>query len=242
MPSYKKRKEVGKNPNETEWKNHLTAVLTSSTGRVYQSLFSFDLTALPRASTGISRTLRHGEEIFAHGIRLKFYVNIRDKPVYLQETVVRMWVVSRIGTDELTIPGDTETDPIVTTNFYRGQSDSRAEDFNAVNRSAWSHLNHSINTDSYNVLCYKQCFLYPQIINNSSVNQGKGVTILWDEWINLGRKITYDSDSPVTIPTNGRVFLIWYVDNLARPAAGVSDATNQYRCGVHANLYYKEMI
>lgn len=244
--SLAKRRRVGAIPR-TEHKVHITATHGSSINiNGYQVLKSWDITACPRSSTN-ARDARTGEEIYVHGFRIKFYMEIRNKPIYRQLIFLRCWVVSRIGSDENCIPLDTETDPIVQTNFYRGQQDNRAVDADLVNRSGWGQYTHSINTDAYNVLAFKQFWIDPRCVSDNSDTTFKSgfgnAHALFDRWIPLGRKVTYDGDSPVTIPTNGRVFFVWHMDNLARPNGGTSDQApgSQVRMGFHSLMYFKDL-
>lgn len=204
---------------------------------VYNSsqINSRDITAIPRSNINLNN--RDYEGMALSGIRLRIMMQNPDSvPHY-----VRLWVVSYKGNDQTNIPLDQVGDPIVTANFYRGYT-SRAVDYASTTRSFMQHVGHAINTDCYNILWAKHFWLGHNGDNTRAFGDTVRPDWKWiDKYIPCHRVITYDTDAPTTIPTSGRIFLIWDHHSPLKSEGGEINQGAQMRMGYYASISFKDI-
>lgn len=206
-----------------------------NTNQAATTPFSRDITAVPLSST--NRNNREYFEISVQGILLNCMFHNNDSFPHM----VRMWVVSHRGDDSITNPLDQENNPIVTQNFYKGQQTSRAIDYSGVSRGFFNHVTHTINTDVYNVLWSKKFILSSNGDNANGFGDNTYPNFrMVKKYIPLRKNLSYDNDSPVSIPTTGRVFFIFDHVSMAKTAAGTEGASMAF--GFKAQLFFRDVM
>ena len=233
MPNYK-RSRVGLPRGKTRPKSHVTYTQQVGSLVPQSTLKSVEINAIDR-STDDRQTTRQGNEIDVSGVRIMTYSrNPIALPIYL-----KMYVCTYIGQDSLTNPKDQLSDPVPTDNFYRGKGNARAANFNGVSRSGFSRYQHDINTDSWAVLWGTTLWLNPTEQSGVVYDSERGTNWkILQKYIPIKRRVTYDDDSPTTVPTNGRLFLVWFWDTMQRSAAETTGSNMEL--GIETEVYFHD--
>lgn len=209
---------VGEAIGTSESKSVTTHDVTLS-GRNTRVLYDVRLTTVTK---GDNRNQRERNIINVGGFKITFAVrNDRTVP----------------GHFHLAVLSPKDSTSLVTSDFFRSPSDTRAVDF-GLPLGDLSMDNLPINSDKYQILRHKRYTLMPSANNaNWQSNSGNNfTTIRW--YVKLKRQLRYEENTD-TIPQSGEVFLVWWISHMG-DNTGDAVTTDGYEIGYRTEMYFRE--
>lgn len=126
----------------------------------------------------------------------------------------------------------------VATEFFRGDTSSRALDF-GVTLSANEFRCRPINSDEYNILRHKRYTLAQSIPSGSGWNNGTLKNFVQIKWfIKAKRQIRYSASDGNT-PTEGACYLVYWADFVGSPS-GTAQTPNQISTNIDTTVYFRD--
>ena len=198
-----------------------------------RTLYSRDITAIG-ATTQNNINLRQREMINLVGFKLNLYA--RNLAVLSTDVLNFHYAfIHDKGRSQALLQ---DIDPVLEDDFFRGNGSARAIDFSTtLNGIELNCLN--INNDLYTVLKRGTCSLTP-------VQTGSGIRkegfCHREVWLPINRQIRYDAGENADIPTDGRIFFVWWVDRHVGQAAGGLPTANAMQLDLHCVTHWREPL
>lgn len=199
-----------------------------------RTLYSNDLTAILKAGSTNPVQRRQRDMINLRG----FKINIRCGSLggINESLLLHAAVIHDKGRADA---GLTTVDPISSVDFFRGNGNSRAIDFSSTNLASSEFNNLAINSDLYVVL-HRETKKIQRLDINSPRNESY---VEMDMWVPIKRQVRYDNETDATneeFATDGRCFLVWWLEGFEGYAAGASPQLSVASMDRYCITFWKE--
>lgn len=189
--------------------------------RASRVLYIQDLILIPKTTTNLIDS-RQRDVVNVKGVRCCFeWANLVVHPLHINVA----FVVPKSGNDVAT-----------STEFFRGMSTDRAQDFDtSLSSVELSCL--PINTDKYTILKHKRFMLNPTS-GGAVWDTQKGASYKkMKYYLRINRQMRFDSSSGVV--EDGRVYLLYWADRFMN-AGGAASLSTAFSVNEHHIVYFKE--
>jgi len=198
-----------------------------------RTLYSWDMTRIGATSSN-NINLRQRELINLVGFKLhmasRSFAQLPTDLINLHYAVIH-----DKGRSQALLQGD---DPVLEADFFRGNGSARAIDFSTtLNGIEMNSL--AINADLYTVLKRGKFTMSPVTQSSGIRKEGSADC---EHWIPINRQIMYDTGENSDIPTDGRIFLVYWVDRYVGQTSGGLPSLGVAQLDIHCVAHFREPL
>lgn len=198
-----------------------------------RTLYSRDITSIDKTTTNDIND-RQRDVIKVSGFKIE--CNFRGSASATEPHIVHFAVIAPLATlanDSVPVGS---VNAVPDTNFFRGNGASRAINF-AITLSSMQMHSLNINADNYVVLKRWRKTIGEA---DSTTGKGPGQYKKLRAYVKLNRQVRYDTENYTANATQGRVFLVWWLDTYV---GGVgAPVSNQLVMDQHIVTYFREPL
>ena len=193
---------------------------TSGVFKSTRTLYSTDLTAIPKNTTSNDINKRERQVVFVKGFKVCLEIhNIGSTAMYFNCAV---------------IAPKCATSNSLSVDFFRGSGNERSVDFSTSLTSLDFHCR-PINSDRFTILKHKKLLL-AKFGNTTNDGGTRTAYTVIDMWVPLNRQIRYE-DNTTTASCNP-VWLVYWMDKFATPG-GSAASSGQVTLGEQSTALFK---